>query len=114
MNVQKKSSLSRMKRKEEVAAYLFISPYLVSTLVFLVGLLIFAFYISLNEWNIFAPPEFIGLKNYIKTFRSEDFGRGLLNIFWYAVIVVFFQTSIALFLAVILNAFTSNWVSSIG
>ena len=96
------SSLSRMKRKEQRAAYAFLSPYLVSTIVFTVGLLIFAFYISLHSWNLFQPPEFNGLQNYVKVFKSEPFWRSLLNVFWYSAIVVSFQTSIAIMLALLL------------
>jgi len=95
-------SLSEIKKKEEVAAYIFLSPYLISTLVFTLGMILFALYISLHNWNMFQRPEFVGLKNYIKAFRSEDFRRGFYNIFWYTLIVVFFQTFIAVFMAVIL------------
>ena len=92
-----------MKKREELAAYLFLSPYLISALVFTIGLLAFAFYISLNRWNIFTLPKFAGFTNYIKTFKSPDFLRSLLNVFWYSLVVVSFQTAIAILLAVILN-----------
>jgi len=95
-------SLSRMKKKEGIAAYIFLSPYLISTLVFTLGMILFALYISLHSWNLFQHPEFVGLKNYLKAFNSEDFRRGFYNIFWYTLIVVFFQTFIAVFMAVIL------------
>ena len=100
--MKKKSSFAIMKKKEEIAAYLFLSPYLAATLVFTVGMLAFALYISLHEWNMFQSPEFVGFKNYIKAFKSEDFARGFLNITWYTAIVVFLQTFIAVFMAVIL------------
>ena len=102
MGVPKVSTLSQMKRKEQFAAYAFLSPYLTSTIVFTVGLLIFAFYISLHTWNLFQPPKFSGLQNYVKVFKSQDFWRSLLNVFWYSAIVVFFQTSIAIMLALLL------------
>ena len=91
-----------MKKREEVAAYLFLSPYLLVTLVFTISMILFALYISLHDWNMFQSPEFVGFKNYIKTFRSEDFIRGFLNITWYTLFAVFFQTFIAIFMAVIL------------
>ncbi|NQT58969.1 MAG: sugar ABC transporter permease [Bacteroidetes bacterium] len=98
----KQSSLSKMRSVEQTAAYLFISPYLIMTIVFTIGMILFALYISLHTWNIFQRPEFVGLANYIKAFKSEDFWRGFLNITWYTVLVVFFQTFIAVFMAVIL------------
>ena len=100
--MKKQSSLSEMKKREEIAAYVFLSPYLLATLVFTIGMLLFALYISLHDWNMFQSPEFAGVKNYIKAFRSEDFRRGFLNIAWYTLIVVFTQTFVAVFMAVIL------------
>ena len=95
-------SLNRIKKKEEAAAYIFLSPYLISTLVFTLGMILFALYISMHYWNLFQSPQFVGLKNYLKAFRSSDFKRGFINIFWYTIIVVSFQTFIAVFMAVIL------------
>ncbi len=92
-----------MKRREEVAAYIFISPYLISALIFTVGLLAFALYISLCKWNIFTSPHYVGLKNYLKIFKSKEFIRALFNIFWYSLIVVTFQTIIAMLMATLLN-----------
>ncbi len=101
--ITKHSSLSQIKRREEIAAYIFISPYLISAIVFTVGLLAFALYISLSKWNIFTPPRYIGLKNYLAIFKSKEFIRALFNIFWYSLIVVTFQTVIAIFMATLLN-----------
>ncbi len=101
-NVKKQATLSEMKKKEEIAAYLFLSPYLVVTLIFTVGMILFALYISLHDWNLFQKPEFVGLKNYIKAFHSVDFIHGFLNVTWYTLFAVFFQTFIAIFMAVIL------------
>lgn len=91
-----------MKKREELAAYVFLSPYLLTTLVFTIGMLLFALFISLHNWNMFQSPEFVGFKNYIKAFNSEDFRRGFLNISWYTLIVVFTQTFVAIFMAVAL------------
>ncbi len=100
--MKKISSLSDMKKKEALAAYAFLTPYLLATVVFTIGMLIFALYISLHDWNMFQSPEFVGLKNYIRAFKSQDFWRGFLNITWYTLIVVFTQTFVAVFMAVIL------------
>lgn len=95
-----------MRRREQAAAYVFLSPYLVSTIVFTAGLLIFALYISLHRWDMFSTPKFLGLANYAKAFSlasSPEFLHSLLNVFWYAVFVVVLQTAAAVFLAVLLN-----------
>ncbi len=97
------AGLSTRRRREQLAAYFFLSPYLLSTTVFTLGLVVFALYISLHSWNLFQPPAWVGLANYLKAFTTVDFLRGLLNMFWYALIVVTVETALAVLLAVFLN-----------
>jgi multiple sugar transport system permease protein len=91
-------------RDEAVTAYLFISPYLLVTLIFTLGVILFAFYISFTSYDLFTTPQWVGLDNYIKalSFKSK-FIRSLVNVLWYVIIVVPAQTSLALILAVLIN-----------
>jgi len=41
-------------RQEALAAYLFLLPYLIVTLVFTVGVILFAFYISFYQFNLYT------------------------------------------------------------
>ncbi len=103
---RKKSSVWRnpRARREAIAAYMFLSPYLLVTLVFTVGVFLFAIYISFTEFDLFTTPEWVGLKHYKSVFSDGKFGRSLVNTLYYALIVVSFQTTLALLLAVMLNA----------
>lgn len=98
------------RRRELLTGYAFLAPYLLITLIFTVGVILFAFYISFTSYDIFTPPEFVGLQNYIEAFeglwnpRNRDFIQSLYNVLWYAAIVVPSQTALAIFLAVLLNA----------
>ncbi len=92
------------KRREALAAYAFISPYLITTLIFTVGVLAFAMYISFTHYNLFSSPEWVGLKNYVDAIVKQDFRRSLVNVSWYVLIVVPTQTALAILLAVLLNA----------
>jgi multiple sugar transport system permease protein len=91
------------KRREALTAYAFISPYLIVTLIFTVGVIAFAVYISFTHYNLFSPPEWVGLKNYVEAIEKEDFRRSLVNVSWYVLIVVPTQTALAILLAVLLN-----------
>ncbi len=95
---------NRRARAEALSAYFFISPYLVITLIFSVGVILFAIYISFNQFDLFTTPEWVGLDNYVKAFSSQKFIRSLANVFWYVLIVVPTQTALALALATLLNA----------
>jgi multiple sugar transport system permease protein len=88
---------------ETGAAYAFLSPYLVVTIVFTLGVFAFAIYISFTEYNLFTAPEWVGLKHYADALGDQKFMRSLVNTFYYAIIVVPTQTILALLLAALLN-----------
>ena len=94
---------NRRQREEFIVGYLFLSPYLIITLVFTVGVLLFALYIAFFRYDIFTEPQFIGLNNFTKAFQSKDFRQSLVNVFWYMLIVTPTQTALALLMAVLLN-----------
>ncbi|MCG2767168.1 MAG: sugar ABC transporter permease [Anaerolineae bacterium] len=105
--VQKRRSMWRdpRKRSEALAAYTFIAPYLIITIVFAIGVLIFAMYLSFTDFNMFTwPPQWVGLKNYVDAIVKQDFRRSLVNVAWYVLTVVPAQTVLAILLAVLLNA----------
>ena len=91
------------RRLNLIMGYAFLAPYLLITLTFTVGVVLFAFYISFNKYDIFTPPQWVGLSNYAKAFQGKDFLQSLYNVLWYTLIVVPTQTSIAILLAVLLN-----------
>jgi multiple sugar transport system permease protein len=53
-----------MARKEQRAAYLFLSPWLFGLAAFWIIPIIASVALSLSEYNIITPPRFIGLENY--------------------------------------------------
>jgi multiple sugar transport system permease protein len=98
------------RRLNLIMGYLFLSPYLLITLIFTVGVVFFAFYISFNNYDIFTPPTWTGLANYARAFQGffdpaqKAFVQSLYNVLWYSIIVVPIQTALAILLAVMLNA----------
>ena len=92
------------RRTNLIMGYAFLAPYLLITLTFTVGVVLFALYISFNRYDIFTPPQWVGVENYARAFSERDFLQGLHNVLWYSLIVVPTQTAIAILLAVILNA----------
>lgn len=98
------------RRTELITGYAFLAPYLIVTLTFMVGVILFAFYISFNDYDIFTRPKWIGLSNYAEAFQGftdstkRDFLQSLYNVLWYTIIVVPIQTTLAILMAVLLNA----------
>jgi multiple sugar transport system permease protein len=101
---------NKRERNEFLTGYLFLAPYLLITLTFTIGVILFARYISFNNYDIFTRPTFAGLSNYAKAFEGftdstkRDFLQSLYNVLWYSLLVVPIQTSLAILLAVLLNA----------
>jgi multiple sugar transport system permease protein len=65
------SELGQTRRKEAIAGYLFISPWLIGFIVFFVGPIIASFVLSFTSWNIVGAPEWVGLDNYRTIFTAD-------------------------------------------
>lgn len=78
------AKLSKLARKEELEFYLFISPWLIGFVFFTGGPIIVSFLISLTNWSILAPPQWIGFSNYAKLFTDPIFYKVLLNTAYYS------------------------------
>ncbi len=100
---------NRKHRSDFITGYAFIAPYLLVVLTFMIGVILFAFYISFTNYDIFTRPVWVGLKNYAKAFMGfvdptqRDFLQSLYNVLWYTLIVVPTQTFLAILMAVLLN-----------
>jgi multiple sugar transport system permease protein len=88
-------------------AWLFSAPALFLLLVFLVIPFIMAIGLSFTDQRLIPnpnlPTQFVGLRNYLRLLEDDAFLRGLLNNFYFVAVVVPLQTSLALFLAVLIN-----------
>lgn len=102
---------SRRQSRETLAAYLFLTPYLLVMLVFLVLVAFYGVGLSLFTVDLgFTPPQFVGFHNYEVLFNQlftnpslSPFWISIVNIFKFTVFVVIGQTVLALFLALLLQ-----------
>lgn len=62
---------SAMKRQENIAAYVFLGPWLVGILGITLLPILASLYLSFTNYGILNPPTWIGLENYIKLFTSD-------------------------------------------
>jgi multiple sugar transport system permease protein len=92
------------RRRTLIAAYSFLAPYLLITLIFTVGVILFALYIAFTKYDIFTEPQWVGFQNFANALSKKAFWQSLYNVLWFAVIVTTAQTIIAIALAVMLNA----------
>lgn len=107
-----RSASARRKRpsgRRTLTAYLFLAPFLILFLVFVVAPAVWGIWISLHSWNPLLPLHpFIGLSNYINLFTPGsitfgDFWRSMAATGIFTVASVPFLVVIPLFVAVLLN-----------
>jgi len=103
--LSKTSNLSARKRNERVAAYIFSIPAIALLIAFLVVPIIYTVYYSVFQYQVMRPNAitFIGLQNYAKLFKDEDFWLALRNTVYFSVIVVPTQCALALALALLVS-----------
>jgi len=93
-----------MRRRDNLTGYLFISPALIGSLLFVLIPLGLVVWYSLNEWNVLAGTfEFIGVENYERLVSDEKLGEVLVATGWFAAGLVVLNLGLALLLAVLLN-----------
>lgn len=84
--------------------YIFLLPWLLGLIVFVVGPILASFYLSFTQYNILTPPRFVGLANYQRAFTKDTlFWPSLGRTFLYALVVVPIGLLGSLGLALLLN-----------
>jgi len=58
-------------RRRAWAGRLFVAPNLAAVAVFMLFPLGFSLYMSVQNWDVFRPPKFVGLKNFGELFTSD-------------------------------------------
>ncbi len=84
--------------------YLFLSPYLILVIIFLIYPIFSGLWISLHEWAILGSNKpFIGLNNYRQLFSDEVFWKSLFNTFYFVLLSTPLLVILGLLFAVMLN-----------
>jgi multiple sugar transport system permease protein len=91
--------------KPEIArAYALIAPWILGFLIWNLYPFVYSFYLSFTEYNIFQPPEWVGLQNYVEMFTEDrDFWPSLRLTLLYAALNVPLGMAGALGVALLLN-----------
>jgi len=91
-------------RREAIAGYLFISPWIIGFLVFTLGAMIYSLVISFSYYNLAKNTSRpAGLDNYRAMFDDPKVVMSLKNTLFYAIMAVPLEICFALMLALLLN-----------
>jgi multiple sugar transport system permease protein len=91
------------RAQEEVAAYLFILPWLIGFLIFTAGTMLYSLGLSLFQTDLLSGTKFVGLGNYQQLLGDDLFKKSLWVSTIYTAILVPCGTVLALIIALMLN-----------
>ena len=80
--------MKRRSVRTNLTGYLFISPWLISLLVFTLLPTLWSLYLSFTNYSLLSQPKFIGLENYINMFQNPTFWKSLKVTATYALLSV--------------------------
>ena len=90
-------------KKEGLTGYLFMLPWLIGFFSLTAIPMVASLYFSFTNYDMFNPPVFAGLSNYVNMFKDERFLKSLQVTFVYVFVGVPFQLIFALLVALVLQ-----------
>lgn len=68
-----------LSKRRNLVPYLFLLIPVIVYLIWIIGPMMYTFYLSLTDWNGLTTPSFIGLENFERLFRDKVFVLSLIN-----------------------------------
>ena len=90
-----------LQKQEALLGWLFISPALIGFSIFTFGSMLYSLYLSFTDYNLMAKPNIVGLSNYTRAFKQDQyfypyFGNTLFFVITLVPIVLVFSLALAL------------------
>ena len=101
--VSRPSRLVSNRVRESAWAYLFLAPFFLGLVFFIVGPVVAAFAISFTSWDLLSPPQWVGLDNYRELADDRLFWIALKNTLYFTGVSVPVTLILALGLAALMN-----------
>ncbi len=98
-----KRRLSRRVIRDNIAGFLFISPWLLHFFLLIAFAMLYSLRISLMETDLLSSQKFVGLANYSKMWNDELFWKSLRVTAYYTFVLVPSGIVIALAIALLMN-----------
>jgi multiple sugar transport system permease protein len=89
--------------KKNITPWLFLSPFLVVYILFMIFPLVRGIQLSLYHKSYFSGSKFVGFGNYQAVLSDPNFIQDIFNVLYFTVATVIIGTSLSLFVAVIFN-----------
>lgn len=101
---KKKKTWSKRQKSEALWGLLFVSPFIIGFIIFMLGPMLFSFYGSFTNYNLTSQMDFIGLDNFKQMFTQDElFWKSLYNTGYYVLFNVPLTAIGSVILALLLN-----------
>lgn len=107
-----KTATSSSVRRKSLTGWLFMMPFTLVFLTFLVAPLAYAAFLSTIQKSIIGGTSFVGLDNYAKAFTDPEFVNGVSLVVRFSLILIPTQMLISLVLALVLDQLTSRFAKA--
>jgi len=102
--MHRRNKLSGLARREAMAGYMFISPWILGFLIFTLGPMIASLVLSFTDWDLLTHPSYSGLYNYSEMFKNDPrYIQSLKVTFIYSLTSVPLHLISSLLVAILLN-----------
>lgn len=98
-----KNKRSTLLRQERIWGYIFLIPFFVGFIFFIIGPIVVALGLSMTQWDLIGTPKFISLANYQNLFRDNLFWIALKNTLYYTFVSLPITIILSLILALLMN-----------
>ncbi|ELS51839.1 carbohydrate ABC transporter permease [Streptomyces viridochromogenes] len=92
----------RGRRRENLAGYLFMSPWIAGFLLLTAGPMIASLYYAFTRYNLFTPPEWVGFDNFTTMFQDPRWQKSVEVTLKYVVVATPLKLLLALGVALLL------------
>lgn len=100
----RKQKRTKLALTEERWGYLFISPWILGFIVFIVGPMLASLYFSFTQYSFPLSPRWIGLENFVQAFTKDElFPTSLWNTIYYVGLSVPLGVMLSLALALLMD-----------
>jgi multiple sugar transport system permease protein len=95
---------ARHSVRRNAAPYLFLAPFLLAFVVFMVFPMLYALRLSLYRTRLIGGTTFVGLQNYGRAFTDPQFWEGVRNVLTFGAMQIPVMLGLALFFALVLDS----------
>jgi len=108
------SRQSNARRTQEwLTAYSFLLPNILGLMTFVFIPIVYAFYVSLHDWNALSPKVFVGFQNYVTLMSDADWWHSVSRTLLFSVVYVPLLFCLALLSALLVSALRGRSVGAV-